>query len=41
MTEATPEQLTLRSQRMGALPLLGFFHGKHSANPCTVVKATA
>ena len=25
MTEATPEQLTLRSQRMGALPLLGFF----------------
>ena len=25
MTEATPEQFTLRSQRMGALPLLGYF----------------
>jgi len=25
MTEATPGQFTLRSQRMGALPLLGFF----------------
>ena len=25
MTEATPEQFTLRSQRMGALPLLNYF----------------
>ena len=25
MTRATPEQFELRSQRMGALPLLGYF----------------
>lgn len=34
MTKATPEQFELRSQSMGALPLLGFFLGRMGLAEC-------